>query len=394
MAYKFASRMERMKASEIRELLKLTARPDIISFAGGLPAPELFPVKEIAQVSHDLVLKEGRQLLQYATTEGRPSLREKIAKRMTEKYGTPVDMNDILITTGSQQCLDFAGKLFLDPGDVVLCESPSYLGALNAFNAYQPVFKEVPTDGEGIIPEELDKILATTPKCKFIYVIPDFQNPTGICWSLERRRKFIEVINKYNLPVFEDNPYGELRYRGESFPTLKSMDTKGLVSFLGTFSKIFCPGLRLGWIAGPHDIVEKFVMIKQSADLHTSNFDQGVADSYMDTYDLDAHVKEIVELYGHRRDLILKTMEEEFPAGVEFTRPDGGLFLWVTVPEGVSARKVFDKCIEQKVAAVIGDAFYPNDKTDRSMRVNYSCMPDDKIVEGVKRMAKAIKECM
>ena len=394
MEYKFASRMDRMKASEIRELLKLTARPEIISFAGGLPAPELFPVKEIAQVSHDLVLKEGQKLLQYATTEGRPTLREKIAKRMTEKYGTPVDMNDILITTGSQQCLDFAGKLFLDPGDVVLCESPSYLGALNAFNAYQPVFKEVPTDGEGIIPEELDKILASTPKCKFIYVIPDFQNPTGICWSLERRKKFIEVINKYDLPVFEDNPYGELRYRGESFPTLKSMDTKGLVSFLGTFSKIFCPGLRLGWIAGPHAIVEKFVMIKQSADLHTSNFDQGVADAYMDAYDLDAHVKEIVELYGHRRDLILKTMEEEFPEGVDFTRPDGGLFLWVTVPEGVSARKVFDKCIEQKVAAVIGDAFYPNDKTDRSMRVNYSCMPDDKIVEGVKRMAKAIKECM
>ena len=394
MEYKFASRMDRMKASEIRELLKLTAKPEIISFAGGLPAPELFPVKEIAQVSHDLVLKEGQKLLQYATTEGRPTLREKIAKRMTEKYGTPVDMNDILITTGSQQCLDFAGKLFLDPGDVVLCESPSYLGALNAFNAYQPVFKEVPTDGDGIIPEELDKILATTPKCKFIYVIPDFQNPTGICWSLERRKKFIEVINKYDLPVFEDNPYGELRYRGESFPTLKSMDTKGLVSFLGTFSKIFCPGLRLGWIAGPHTIVEKFVMIKQSADLHTSNFDQGVADAYMDSYDLDAHVKEIVELYGHRRDLILKTMEEEFPEGVEFTRPDGGLFLWVTVPEGVSARKVFDKCIEQKVAAVIGDAFYPNDKTDRSMRVNYSCMPDDKIVEGVKRMAKAIKECM
>ena len=394
MEYKFASRMERMKASEIRELLKLTARPEIISFAGGLPAPELFPVKEIAQVSHDLVLKEGQKLLQYATTEGRPTLREKIAKRMTEKYKTPVVADDILITTGSQQCLDFAGKLFLDPGDVVLCESPSYLGALNAFNAYQPVFKEVPTDGEGIIPEELDKILASTPKCKFIYVIPDFQNPTGICWSLERRKKFIEVINKYDLPVFEDNPYGELRYRGESFPTLKSMDTKGLVSFLGTFSKIFCPGLRLGWIAGPHTIVEKFVMIKQSADLHTSNFDQGVADAYMDTYDLDAHVKEIVALYGHRRDLILKTMEEEFPEGVEFTRPDGGLFLWVTVPEGVSARKVFDKCIEQKVAAVIGDAFYPNDKTDRSMRVNYSCMPDDKIVEGVKRMAKAIKECM
>ncbi len=391
---KFAKRMERMQASEIRELLKLTAQPDIISFAGGLPAPELFPVEEIAQVSHDLVEKEGRALLQYATTEGRPTLRAKIAKRMKDKYHTEVNPDDILITTGSQQCLDFAGKLFLDPGDVVLCESPSYLGALNAFNAYEPNFVEVPTDDGGLIPEELDKILETTPNCKFIYVIPDFQNPTGRTWSMERRKAFMEVVNKHNLPVLEDNPYGELRYEGEILPSLKSLDTKGLVMFLGTFSKIFCPGLRLGWVAAEHSVVEEFVKIKQSADLHTSNFDQGVADAYMDAYDLDAHVEEIKALYRKRRDLIVKTMEEEFPAGVEFTRPQGGLFLWVTLPEGVSAKTVFHKCIEMKVAAVIGDAFYPNDKTDRSLRVNYSNMTEDRIVEGVKRMAKAIKECM
>lgn len=391
---KFSKRMERMQASEIRELLKLTAQPDIISFAGGLPAPELFPVEEIAKVSHDLVMKEGRQLLQYATTEGRPTLRAKIAKRMEEKYHAQVDVDEILITTGSQQCLDFAGKLFLDPGDVVLCESPSYLGALNAFNAYEPNFVEVPTDNGGLIPEELDKILATTPNCKFIYVIPDFQNPTGRTWSLERRKKFMEVVNKYDLPVLEDNPYGELRYEGEILPSLKSLDTKGLVMFLGTFSKIFCPGLRLGWVAGAKEVVSEFVKIKQSADLHTSNFDQGVADAYMDAYDLDAHVSKIVALYKSRRDLILKTMAEEFPAGVEWTHPEGGLFLWLTLPEGVSARKVFDKCIEMKVAAVIGDAFYPNQKTDRSMRINYSNMPEDKIVEGIKRMAKAIKESM
>lgn len=391
---KFAKRMERMQASEIRELLKLTAQPDIISFAGGLPAPELFPVEEIAKVSHDLVLKEGRQLLQYATTEGRPALRAKIAKRMADKYQAQVDPDEILITTGSQQCLDFAGKLFLDPGDVVLCESPSYLGALNAFNAYEPKFMEVPTDNGGLIPEELDKILATTPNCKFIYVIPDFQNPTGRTWSLERRKKFMEVVNKYDLPVLEDNPYGELRYEGEILPSLKSLDTKGLVMFLGTFSKVFCPGLRLGWVAAAKDVVSEFVKIKQSADLHTSNFDQGVADAYMDTYSLDEHVNKIVALYKGRRDLILKTMAEEFPAGVEWTHPEGGLFLWVTLPEGVSARKVFDKCIQMKVAAVIGDAFYPNQKTDRSMRVNYSNMPEDKIVEGVKRMAQAIEECM
>lgn len=391
---KFATRMERMQASEIRELLKLTAQPDIISFAGGLPAPELFPVEEIAKVSHDLVLKEGRQLLQYATTEGRPSLRAKIAKRMADKYHTNVDPDDILITTGSQQCLDFAGKLFLDPGDVVLCESPSYLGALNAFNAYQPKFVEVPTDNGGLIPEELDKILETTPNCKFIYVIPDFQNPTGRTWSMERRQKFMEVVNKHNLPVLEDNPYGELRYEGTILPSLKSLDTKGLVMFLGTFSKIFCPGLRLGWIAAGHSLLTEFVKIKQSADLHTSNFDQGVADAYMDQYDLDEHVKEIVALYKHRRDLILESMEKFFPEGTEWTHPEGGLFLWLTFPEGVSARKVFTKCIEMKVAGVIGDAFYPNQKTDRSMRINYSNMPDDRIVEGIQRMAKAIKECM
>ncbi len=390
----FAKRMERMQASEIRELLKLTAKPDIISFAGGLPAPELFPVEAIAMDTQDLVLKEGRQLLQYATTEGRPSLRAKIAKRMADKYQTIVDPDDILITTGSQQCLDFAGKLFLNPGDVVLCESPSYLGALNAFNAYQPEFVEVPTDNGGLIPEELDKILSTTPNCKFIYVIPDFQNPTGRTWSLERRQKFMEVVNKHNLPVLEDNPYGELRYEGVILPSLKSMDTKGLVMFLGTFSKIFCPGLRLGWIAAEHSLLTEFVKIKQSADLHTSNFDQGIADAYIEQYDLDEHVKEIVALYKHRRDVILDAMEKYLPAGSEWTHPEGGLFLWLTFAEGISARKVFDKCIEKKVAGVIGDAFYPNQKTDRSMRINFSNMPDDRIIEGIKRMAEAIKECM
>lgn len=391
---KLAKRIERMQASEIRELLKLTAQPEIISFAGGLPAPELFPVEEIAKISHDLILKEGRQLLQYGTTEGRVTLREKIAKRMADKYKTVVDPDDILITTGSQQCLDFAGKIFLDPGDVVLCESPSYLGALNAFNAYEPVFVEVPTDEGGLIPEELDKILETTPRCKFIYVIPDFQNPTGRTWTLERRKKFMEVVNKYNLPVLEDNPYGELRYEGEIMPSLKSMDIKGLVMFLGTFSKIFCPGLRLGWVAAEHSVLQEFVKVKQSADLHTSNFDQGVADAYMENYDLDEHVRDIVARYRKRRNLIIQTMEKEFPKGTEWTHPQGGLFLWMTFPEGVSALKVFEKCIEMKVAGVIGDAFYPNKKTDRSMRINYSNMPEDKIVEGIKRMAKAIRDCM
>ena len=394
MTMKFSKRMERMQASEIRELLKLTQKPEIISFAGGLPAPELFPVEELAKVAEDVLKSEGRQLLQYATTEGRPSLRQKIADRMLAKYNTKVSPDEILITTGSQQCLDFAGKLFLDPGDIVLCESPSYLGALNAFNAYEPNFVEVPTDDGGLIPEELDKILSTTERCKFIYVIPDFQNPTGRTWSMERRIKFMEVVNKHHLPVLEDNPYGELRFEGEILPSLKSMDTKGLVMFLGTFSKIFCPGLRLGWVAAVPDVVSEFVKIKQSADLHTSNFDQGLADAYIENYDLDAHVEQIKALYKHRRDVIIESMEKMMPEGVKWTHPEGGLFLWLTFPQGVSAAQVFMKCIEKNVAGVTGDAFFPNGKTDRNMRINYSNMPDEKIAEGIRRMSEAIKESM
>ena len=392
MEYKFAKRMAGMQASAVREILKVTQRPEVISFAGGLPAPELFPVEEIGKVCQEVCAAEGRKVLQYATTEGRPSLRSKIADRMNRKYKSHLGAENILITTGSQQNLDMAGKIFFDEGDVVLMESPTYLAAINAFKAYQPVFKEVPTDDKGMIPEELDKILAEMPRAKLIYVIPDFQNPTGICWSLERRQKFMEVVNKYNIPVLEDNPYGELRYEGETLPSLLSMDTKDLVMAMGTFSKTFCPGLRIGWLAAPVTLMKEFVKVKQSADLHTSAFDQAIIDRYMDEYSLDEHVAEINKLYKHRRDLLLKTMEETFTDGTTWTRPEGGLFLWLTFPEGVSARKVFDKCIEKNVAGVLGEFFYPNIKNDRHMRINYSNMPDDRIVEGVRRMAEALKE--
>ena len=392
MEYKFAKRMAGMQASAVREILKVTQRPEVISFAGGLPAPELFPVEEIGKVCQEVCAAEGRKVLQYATTEGRPTLRAKIADRMNRKYKSHLKAENILITTGSQQNLDMAGKIFFDEGDVVLMESPTYLAAINAFKAYQPVFKEVPTDEKGMIPEELDKILAETPRAKLIYVIPDFQNPTGICWSLERRQKFMEIVNKYNIPVLEDNPYGELRYEGETLPSLQSMDTKDLVMAMGTFSKTFCPGLRIGWLAAPTTLMKEFVKVKQSADLHTSAFDQAIIDRYMDEYSLDDHVAEINKLYKHRRDLLLKTMEETFTDGTTWTHPEGGLFLWLTFPEGVSARKVFDKCIEKNVAGVLGEFFYPNNKNDRHMRINYSNMPDDRIVGGVKRMAEALKE--
>lgn len=392
MAVQFAKRMENLNASEIREILKLTQSPDIISFAGGLPAPELFPVNEIEHVTATLMREQGPKVLQYATTEGYLPLREKIAERMNQKFHTKMASDNILITTGSQQGLDFSGKIFLNEGDVVLCESPSYLGAINAFQAYGPKFVQIPTDDQGLIMEELDKILATTEKVKFIYVIPDFQNPTGRTWPMERRLKFMEIINKYEIPVIEDNPYGELRFEGEIQPSLKSFDTKGLVIFLGTFSKTFCPGLRVGWVAADHELLEKYIMVKQGADLHSSTMSQCQIDKYMDLYDLDAHVVKLVELYRKRRDLTMKTMREEFPANVKFTNPEGGLFTWVELPENVNARDIFMKCVEQKVAFVPGGAFFPNGGHENTLRINYSNMPEDRIVEGLKRIGAVLKQ--
>lgn len=394
MAVKFADRMDNLKASEIRELLKLTEKPEIISFAGGLPAPELFPVEEMKKVAVKVLEEGGQQALQYAATEGFGPLRDVIANRMNEKFNTKVSADEILITSGSQQGLDFSGKIFLNEDDVVLCESPSYLGALNAFKSYGPKFIEVPTDENGMIMEELEKILETTENVKMMYVIPDFQNPTGRTWPLERRKKFMEIVNKFEIPVLEDNPYGELRFEGEILPSLKSMDEKGLIIFLGSFSKIFCPGFRIGWVSAEKEILEKYIMIKQSSDLQTSTIGQREVAKFMELYDLDAHVEKIKDVYRVRRDLMLNTMKAEFPEGLKFTYPEGGLFTWVELPEGIDAKDVMAKCLENNVAFVPGGSFFPNGGKDNTFRLNYSNMTDERIVDGIKRLAKALKEFM
>ncbi len=392
MAVKFADRMDNLQASEIRELLKLTEKPEIISFAGGLPAPELFPVEEMKEVAVKVLEEGGQQALQYAATEGFGPLREVIANRMNEKFDTKVSADEILITSGSQQGLDFSGKIFLNEGDVVLCESPSYLGALNAFKAYGPRFIEVPTDENGMIMEELEKILETTENVKMMYVIPDFQNPTGRTWPLERRKKFMEIVNKFEIPVLEDNPYGELRFEGEILPSLKSMDEKGLIIFLGSFSKIFCPGFRIGWVAADKEILEKYIMIKQSADLQTSTVGQREVAKFMEIYDLDAHVNKIIDVYRVRRDLMLGTMKAEFPEGLKFTYPEGGLFTWVELPKGIDAKDVMAECIKSNVAFVPGGSFFPNGGKDNTFRLNYSNMSDERIVDGIKRLAKVLRD--
>ena len=387
----FSTRMDLLKGSEIRELLKLTAQPDIISFAGGMPAPELFPVEQMMEASRAVLEENGRAALQYSSTEGHPRLRQQIAERMLAKNNIHTDADHILVTSGSQQGLDFSARVFLNPGDVVLLESPSYLGAVNAFKACEPRFIEVPTDNGGMIMEELEKILATTERVKMIYVIPDFQNPTGRTWDLERRHQFMEIVNRYEIPVIEDNPYGELRFEGEYLPALKSMDTKGLVVFLGTFSKILAPGYRLGWVCADGEILQKYNFLAQAASLQASTEAQLVVSKFIDMFDLDEHVATIKECYRKRRDVMMATMEREFPPEAKFTHPNGGLFTWVELPEYINTNEMAKQCLARNVAYVPGDGFFPDAGHNNCIRLNYSCMPEEKIEKGMTILGEVIK---
>jgi len=393
MALRFAKRMNNIKASEIRELLKLTQRPEVISFAGGLPAPELFPIEEMKKAAMKVLSENGAAALQYGPTEGYNPLREKIAKRMA-KVKVDATIDNILITSGSQQGLDFVARVFIDPGDVIICESPTYLGAINAFKAYEPRFVEVATDNEGMILEELEKALKENENVKFIYVIPDFQNPSGKTWSLERRKGLVELANKYNVAIVEDNPYGELRFEGEILPALQHFDTEGRVVFLGTFSKILTPGVRLGWICAQPEVLSKFIMVKQGADLQSSTTAQMEVNQLLEDYDLEAHIEKIKEVYKRRKDLMIKTMEQEFPEGVTWTNPQGGLFTWVVLPEHLNARELAVKALEKNVAYVPGGAFFPNGGHENTFRVNYSNMSEERIVEGVKRLGEVLREAV
>ena len=392
---KFSDLAMGLKASEIRELLKLTTMPEVISFAGGLPAPELFPLEELKKVDVEILSKEGQLAVQYGTTEGYLPLREKIAARMKKAFQVDCTPEEIVITSGSQQGLSLLAQIFLNKDDVILVESPTYLGAINAFKLCDPKFVEVPTDEKGIIPEELEKILAEYgDRVRLMYVIPEFQNPTGITWPMERRKAFMDIVNKYDFPVIEDDPYGELRYDGDVVPSLKSMDTKGNIIFLGSFSKIFMPGLRVAWMGADPVIIDKVVKLKQAVDLQSSSFAQRQASYFIDMFDLDAHVEKIKALYGKRRTLMYDSMKEYFPEGVTFTYPEGGLFTWVTLPENMDAKEIMPKVLEKNVAYVPGGPFYPNGGNANHFRLNYSNMPEDRIVEGIKRLGAVLKEEM
>jgi len=390
MVIKYAKRMAFLKASEIREILKVTERPEVISFAGGLPAPELFPIKEIIEINKIVLEEAGNKALQYSTTEGYEPLRKWISNRMNNKLGTSFDSENILITHGSQQALDLTGKVFLDEGDIVLCESPTYLAAISAFRAYGCDFIEVPTDKDGMIIEELEKILINTQKVKLIYIISDFQNPTGRTWSRKRREQLAKISMDYKVIIIEDNPYGELRFEGESLPSVKYFDKSGYILCTGSFSKIFCPGFRVGWIAGDKEIIKKYVLVKQGVDLQCNTLAQMAISRYLELYDIDRHIVKIIETYRSRRDIAINTMKKTFPGEIKFTIPQGGLFSWIELPVYINARDVLTKSLEKNIAFVPGGAFFANGGHENTFRINFSNMPEERIVTGLESLGKVL----
>lgn len=390
---KYSKRMASFETSEIREILKLTADPSIISFAGGLPASELFPVEAMQSVMQIIMSNDGGKALQYSASEGNAQLREKIAKRLSGGVKT-ITKDNILITSGSQQGLDLTGKIFLDPGDVVICESPSYLGALNAFKAYECAFLEIDTDDDGMVLEDLEEKLQTIENIKCIYVIPDFQNPSGRTWSEVRRKGLLKLAGEYDLPIIEDSPYRELRFDGHSEKPILDFDEEDRVIYLGTFSKTFSPGLRIGWVCASTEILANYIKCKQGADLHTNTLAQLEINLFLESYDFDKHIHMIVDVYRKRRNVMYDTMIDCFPSEVTFKKPEGGLFIWVELPDYIDAREIFNESIKVKVAFVPGESFFPVNKHKNFMRMNFSCMNEEQIAEGVKRLGKVLHKAV
>jgi 2-aminoadipate transaminase len=402
---RYAQRTKGMKSSAIRELLKITQRPEVISFAGGLPAPDVFPAERFQEACRTVLRQYPEQALQYGATEGFEPLREMIA-RHTVRYGVKAKVENVLITSGSQQALDLIGKLLINSGDRVLVEAPTYLGALQAFNIYGAEYLSVPSDDDGLRTDLLEKPLRSGPK--FMYVLPNFQNPGGTTLSEGRRHELVLMADRYGVPIVEDDPYGQLRYEGEHLPSLVVLDRENLrrddgysignVIYLSTFSKTLAPGLRLGWIIAPPDVIAKMIQLKQGMDLHTSTFTQAVAYEVAKDGFLDEHVKLIRKVYGERRDVMLAALKEHFPPEASWTHPKGGLFLWVTLPAGVEGKKLFEAALKLNVAFVPGDPFYAangsHEEGSRHLRLNFSNAKPDQIREGIRRLSVAVKQQM
>jgi 2-aminoadipate transaminase len=399
---RYALRTKGVKSSAIRELLKITQRPEVISFAGGLPASEVFPTQRFREACERVLESHPHLALQYGASEGYEPLREMIARHI-ERYGIKARVENVLITSGSQQALDLIGKLLINAGDRVLVEAPTYLGALQAFNVYGAEYVSVTSDADGLRTDLLDTSLRSGPK--FMYVLPNFQNPGGTTLSEGRRHELVLLADKYGIPIIEDDPYGQLRFEGEHLTPLVVLDRENLrrdngysignVIYLSTFSKTLAPGLRLGWIVAPPEVISKLVQLKQGADLHTSTFTQIVAYEVARDGFLDEHVKVIRKVYRERRDVMLQALAQHFPPEITWTRPQGGLFLWVSLPVGMDAQRLFETAIKENVAFVPGDSFYaPNGNSEearRHLRLNFSAAPPEQIREGIRRLGIAVR---
>ncbi len=382
-----ARRMSRVQASAIRELLKLTERPEVLSFAGGLPAPEAFPVEAMARAHADVLAHDGAAALQYGATEGFGPLREWVAARMTQR-GLPAAAANVLITAGSQQGIDLAGKALIDPGDIVAVEEPSYLAALQSFSTYEAQFAVVGSDDDGMRVDQLEETLRTT-RVKLIYLVPNFQNPRGTTLSLERRARLARLAAEHGVAVLEDDPYAELRYSGAPLPPVAGLEPEATVLHLGSFSKTLAPGLRLGFAVADERIIRALTIAKQAADLHTGVLSQRAVSRLLETFDYDAHLRRL-QLYGERLAAMLASLERSFPAGARWTRPEGGLFVWARLPHGLDAEALLSAAMREHVAFVPGAPFYPHLPQRDTLRLNFSNRPPELIAEGMARLGACI----
>jgi 2-aminoadipate transaminase len=391
---RFASRVQRLKPSTIREMLKVTQDPAVISFGGGLPAAELFPVEEISAAQGRVMRDRGAAALQYSVTDGVPEVRRWVARRVTAR-GIPASEDDVVVTGGSQQGLDLYARVFLDPGDVVALANPSYLGAIQAFDAFEPAYLPIDSDDAGLVPEALAAALAAAdPLPKFLYVVPNFDNPTGKTLAAERRPRIAEICERHGVPILEDDPYGEIAFDRPAPLALASCAARGKVTYLGTGSKIVAPGLRVAWMVVPdRELRDKIVTAKQGADLHSSSYAQYVFHEYVaDDARLAAHVGRVKATYRRRRDAMIAALRAEMPAHVRWNVPDGGMFLWVTVGEGIDTEELFERAVRDRVVFVPGRPFYPNKDRGDGMRLNFSAMSEEKIAEGIARLARAVRD--
>ncbi|MEF8879296.1 MAG: PLP-dependent aminotransferase family protein [Candidatus Thermoplasmatota archaeon] len=390
----YSDRASKMKKSVIRELLKVTQEPEIISFAGGLPNPKTFPVDDLRNIVDKVLDKEGKTALQYGTTQGLTELRESVAER-ARKEGIDATAEDIIITSGSQQALDAIGKIFLNPGDTALVGLPTYLGAVNAFRSYESNLEGIPLDGEGMkmdaLEEKIKELLKEDIDPKFIYTVPTFQNPAGVVMPESRRKKMIDIANEYDLVIVEDDPYGHLRYDVDPVKPIKAFDDEGRVIYISTFSKMLAPGFRLAWTVASPKLTRKLVICKQALDLCTNTFTQHIANRFMRSGSLDLHIMKICEIYKPKRDTMINAIEEYFPEGYICHKPGGGMFAWVTLPfDGIDTETMFLDAIKENVAYVHGKAFHVDGGGEKSMRLNFSYSTNEQIDEGVKRLARVI----